>query len=218
MSRSGLSSLKRRLLPFLAFLLCAFALYNAVYFERLDLKIQRETTRSFNPNEAVDLFWKTSLSDILKTAIDLRSFDSLLVANRSFLVHQYGKTVGISSEYSFLVHGTARTGQRNPEGIPVSIKNGNATYNLRIQHIFGNSARDALGYFRLDDFDNTMDFNAVAAALNSLIVKEVVAGTFNHVRQGAAVRFVGALTIDAEHRTQQLDIIPLHIEIIDEQQ
>jgi predicted lipoprotein len=206
--------MKKYSLPVLVFLVCAFALYQSVYFEKLDLKIQRETRRTFSPGEAVHEFWKTALHEILDSAIALRSFDSLLVANHRYLISTYGKTVGISSEYSFLVKGVARVAERDAERIPVVLEGGNATYNLRVRHIFGNSARDAVGCFKVDDFENTMDFNAVAAELNTLIVKEVVADTFDGSSPGTTVSFVGAVAIDAEHRSQQWDIVPLHIEII----
>jgi hypothetical protein len=198
----------------LATLLTAVVLYNAVYFEKLDLKTQQERKRRVDPTEQVDLFWKTTLHGVLNTAIDLKSFDSLLVANPPALIGQYGRTVGISSAYSFVVKGTARTAGRDAEAIPVLLANGNATYSLRIRHIFGNAARDAVGYFQVDDFENTMDFNAVAAALNSLIAKDIVAKAFDGISPGTTVRFVGALAMDAEHRSQHMDIVPLHIEII----
>jgi len=197
-----------------ATLLTAVVLYNAVYVEKLDLKAQQERKRHVNPGEQVDLFWKTELHTILNTAIDLKSFDSLLVANPPALIKHYGRTVGISSAYSFLVKGTARTTGREAEAIPVLLTNGNATYSLRVRHIFGNTARDAVGFFQVDEFENTMDFNAVAAALNSLIAKDVVAPAIDGISPGATVGFVGAVAMDVEHRPEHMDIIPLHIQIL----
>jgi predicted lipoprotein len=195
-------------------LLSAIVLYNSVYFEKLDLKIRQETKKNFNPKEAAVFFWKNKLNEILKTAIDLKSFDSLLVANSQFLIKQFGKTVGISSNYSFLVKGVTNTAKRGAEEIPVVLTNGNTKYILRLKYIFGNSVRDAVGYFKVDDFNNTMDFNAVATELNSLVLKEVIADKFDALPPGTAVKIIGAIEISTGNTYKQINITPLQLEII----
>jgi len=206
--------MKKYLVILIIFLLAVFVVYNSVYFEKLDVKMQQEKKKNFNPKEAVVFFWKNKLNEILKTAINLKSFDSLLVANPQYLIKQYGKTVGISSNYSFLVKGITKTVEHGAEEIPIVLNNGNTKYNLRLKYIFGNTARDAVGYFRVDDFDNTMDFNAVATELNSLILKELVADKFDSISPRTTIKFIGAVEINSENVNKQLDVVPLQLEII----
>ncbi|MDP3683898.1 MAG: DUF2291 family protein [Ignavibacteria bacterium] len=206
--------MKKKYLVFVIFFFVVVALYNSVYFEKLDSKRQQETKKNFNPKESVDFFWKNKLDEILKSAIDLKLFDSLVAANPNILIKQYGKSVGITSNYSFLVKGLAKTVAPGAEAIPVIITHGNARYKLFIKYLFGNSARNATGYFNIDDFENTMDFNAVATELNSLILKKVIANKLNSLTPGVDIKFVGALELNSENIQKELEIVPLKLEII----
>jgi len=206
--------MKKFLTGFIIFILAAFVLYNSVYFEKLDLKKQQEMKKNFNSKEAVDFFWKNKLNEILKTALNLSTFDSLLTANPEYLIKQYGKSVGISSDYSFLVKGYAKTVSQGAEEIPVDLPNGNYKYKIVLKYIFGNAARDAVGYFKVDDFNNTMDFNEVATELNSVILKKVIDDKFVSISPGAVVKFIGAVEINSENIKKDLDVVPLKLEIL----
>ena len=206
--------MKKFLTGFIFLLLAVFVLYNSIYFEKLGLKKQQEMKKNFNPKEAVDFFWKNKLDEILKTAINLNTFDSLLAVNPEYLIKQYGKTVGISSDYSFLVKGDAKTVSPGAEEIPVVLSKGDYKYKLVLKYIFGNSARDAVGYFKVDDFKNTMDFNEVATELNSVILKKVIDDKFVSLTPGEKVKFIGAIVINSENIQKDLEVVPLKIEII----
>ncbi len=199
---------------FIIVLLAAFMLYNSVYFEKLDLIQQQEMKKNFNPKEAVDFFWKSKLDEILNTALNLKIFDSLLTANPSYLIKQYGKTVGISSDYSFLVKGITRTAGGDAEKIPVALPNGNLKYNLVLKYIFGNTARDAVGYFKIDDFNNTMEFNEVASELNNAVLTKVIGDKLNTILPGTDVKFIGAVAANRENIPEELEIVPLKLEIV----
>ncbi len=206
--------MKKYFTAFIIVLLAAFALYNSVYFEKLDLKKQQEMKKKFNPKEAVDFFWKSKLNEILKTALNLNTFDSLLTANPNYLIKQYGNSVGISSDYSFLVKGVAKTITQGAEKIPVVLPNANYKYNLVLKYIFGNTARDAVGYFNVNDFNNTMEFNEVASELNKAILKEVIDDKIDSLPPGTDVKFIGAVEINRENIQKELEIVPLKLEIV----
>jgi predicted lipoprotein len=191
--------------------LVAFAGYNSVYFGKLDVKKQKDLVKNFNPKELVDYFWQNQLAGILKDAISLETFDSLLKVNPAFLAKQYGKTVGISSSYCILVKGEGAVVNKK-DGIFSVEKEPNAEYTLMEKYIFCNTARDATGYFRVDDFRNTMDFNAVSTELNARIVRDVL-GKMSHMPCGTKIRFVGAVEINTESIAQKFDIVPLKLEI-----
>ena len=194
-------------------LLVIGALYNSVYFEKLDAKKEKEGIEDFNPKEKAEYFWNSKLDEALKSAIDIKLFDSKLADDPKSLIRQHGKAVGITSTCCFLVKGFAKQVQPGSEEIPVEILDGNTNYNLQIKYIFGNTARDATGYFNIDDFENTMDFNAVANELNRLILDGEIA-KLDSLSPDETIKFIGAVGINLENIPKQVDIIPLKLEII----
>lgn len=205
--------MKRILTVFVIIILAAFVVYNSLYFEKLDFKKQQEMKKSFNPKQAVEYFWQNKLDEILKTAINLSQFDSLLAANPDYLVKQYGKSVGISSAYSFLVKGTTPKVSKAADEIPVSLTNSHFNYHLVLKYIFGNAARDAVGYFNVNDFNNTMEFNEVSTELNKVILKKVIEDKFDSLAVGTNINFIGAVEVNRENIQKELEIVPLKFEI-----
>ena|SRR3990172_908513 len=192
-------------------LLAVIALYNSVYFAKLDAKKVEEGIKNFDPAEKAKYFWNNKLDEALNSAIDLKLFDSQLADNAESLVRQHGKAIGITSTYYLLVKGFAKQVTPGSEEIPVEVPDGYANYNLRTKYIFGNAARDATGFFKIDDFENTMDFNAVATELNKLILERVIP-RLDSLSPGETIKFIGALEINSENITKQISIIPLEIE------
>ena len=196
-------------------ILVVVALYHSVYFEKLDAKKQKESVKNFNPRERAEYFWNNELDEVLESAIDLESFDSQLADNAEALMRNHGKAVGITSTYCFLVKGVAKQAQPGAEEIPVELTSGHADYRLKTKYIFGNTFRDAAGYFNIDDFENTMDFNALAAELNRLILNKVIT-KLGSMPPGKIIEFYGALEIDSENMPKEIDIVPLKILTPDE--
>lgn len=194
-------------------LIAVVALYNSIYFEKLDEKKAKESIKNFNPKEKAKYFWDNKLDELLKSAIDLKVFDSQLADNPKSLIHQYGKAVGITSTYCFLVEGYAKQALQGSEEIPIKLPDGYAQYNLQTKYIFSNAARDATGYFDIDNFENTMDFNAIATEINKLILERVIA-KLDSVSPGETIKFIGALEINSEDISKQIGIVPLKIEAV----
>jgi len=194
-------------------LLAIVALYNSIYFEKLDAKKERESIKDFNPRDKAEYFWENKLNDVLTSAMDLKLFDSQLADNPESLIRQHGKAVGITSTYSFLVKGFAKQAPPGSDQIPVEIPDGAAEYNLQKKFIFGNAARDATGFFNIDDFENTMDFNAISTELNKLILERVIV-KLDAIPPGETINFIGALEINSENIPQQIGIVPLKIEAV----
>jgi predicted lipoprotein len=192
-------------------LLAIFALYNSIYFEKLDVKKERESIKDFNPKEKAEYFWQNKLDAILDSAIDLKLFDTQLANNPESLIRQHGKSVGITSTYSFLVKGSTSQVQPDLDEIPVEIPDGHVKYSLQTKYIFGNAARDATGYFNIDDFENTMDFNSISTELNKLILKREIA-KINSLSLVETIKFFGAIEINSENIPRQINIVPLRIE------
>ena len=195
--------------------LAVVALYNSFYFQKLDIRRDNEEVKKFNPKEKVGYFWDNKRQEILPSAIDLKTFDMQLASDPEKLISQYGKTVGITSTISFMVQGKAQYTPTESGKLAVEVANSNIDYYLRTKFIFGNSARDASGFFKIDDFENTMDFNAVATELNKLILtREII--KLDSIQAGERIKFYGALEVNVENLPKELDIIPLKIEAVDE--
>lgn len=204
--------MKKYLGIFAACVLLVAALYNSVYFEKLDAKKEKESLKAFNPKDKVEYFWNLKRDEVLESAIDLKAFDSQLQENPEKLIRQYGKSIGITSTFSFLVKGIATQRKSESGEIPVEISNSFADYNLQLKFIFGNAARDATGYFNIDDFENTMDFNAIATELNRLIKEREIA-KLDSITPGKTIKFFGALEINSENIPERVEIIPLKFEV-----
>jgi predicted lipoprotein len=194
-------------------LIVVIALYNSFYFEKLDVKRERESIKDFNPREKAEYFWDNNLDEILQTAIDLKSFDRQLANDPQALIQQNGKAIGITSKYSFLVRGAAKRAVPDAEEISIDMPGGHVAYNLQIKYIFGNAARDAIGYFKIDEFENTMDFNAMSTELNKLILQREIV-KLDSIQPGETIQFVGALEINSESIPSQIAIVPLKIEAV----
>lgn len=191
-----------------------FVAYNSIYIENLDTKRQKDMVKDFNPEELVDYFWKNQLDKILSAALELETFDALLSNNTEYLIKQYGRAVGITSNYCFLVKGKSKINRINPEKLSLDFK-GNTQYKVLMKYIFGNTARDATGYFKVEDFENTMDFNTVSSELNSRILNEVVSGKYDTIRTGSSINFFGAIEIsEIDLPGEEIDIVPLKMDII----
>ena len=205
--------MKKKISIFITALLLSVALYHSLYFEKLDVKKERESTKDFNPVEKVDYFWKYELDDRFESALDLKYFDSQLTDHPESLMRQHGKSVGITSTFCFLVKGTAIMNEQDADELPVEIANSNAEYSLQIKYIFGNTARDALGFFDIADFENTMDFNAVAREVNRRI-RENEISKLDSLSPGSRIMFVGAVALNSERIPDEMDIVPLKIKAV----
>ena len=195
--------------------LAVVALYNSVYFEKLDTKKEKDSIKDFDPKDKVEYFWDNKLDEVLKSAIDIKLFDSQLADDPETLMGHHGKGVGITSTYCFLVKGITKHVQPGSVDIPVDIKDSYADYNLKIKYIFGNTARDAIGYFNINDFENTMDFNAIASELNKIILNREIA-KLDSLSPGETIKFIGAVEINLENISKQVDVIPLRLERSDD--
>ena len=86
--------------------------------------------------------------------------------------------------------------------------------NIPLKYIFGNTARDASGWFNIDDFRNTPDFNAVSAEMNKYIRTKVIGNKQQNISQLAHIEFIGAVGIPADDRNlTTLTVIPYILKV-----
>lgn len=187
-------------------ILAAVALWGAFYTENLTEKKHREQLAELKPDELVGVLMRDSLSSLEARAITLKQLKEGY-QDEAF-AKQYGRVLGIGSPTFYVIkdeceHATIADDELHAveEGIQLTIP---------LKHIFGNTAREASGWFNIDNFQNTTDFNAVSAAMNANIAAQLKTFVLN---EGGKVEFLASVAIakDAEQLTT-LTLIPFKIE------
>jgi len=191
-----------------------FLLYHSVYLMSLSERTEQLKARTFDPEKAVDLFWQEAPEKLPKEAVDLIVLDEQLRKNPQETAQKYGKTLGIGAPYSVLVKGTAEIESVQDELVKLRL-NSDIDYSIRTGSIFSNTIREASGYFDLDEFETTMDFNLVAIEINNRIVREIIVPIGMQLIPGARVEFVGASDINLRRLpVTSVEIIPIRLKIV----
>jgi hypothetical protein len=185
-------------------ILAIVALWGAFYTENLTEKQRREQLAELKPDELVGVLMRDSLSSLEARAITLKQLKEGY-QDETFAM-QYGRVLGIGSPTFYLIkdeceHATITDYEIHAvaEGIQITIP---------LKYIFGNTAREASGWFNIDNFQNTTDFNAVSAAMNAYITQQVK--DFK-IDDDGEVEFLAGVAIQKGADMQQLTLIPYQV-------
>jgi predicted lipoprotein len=195
-------------------IIAAFLLYNSVYFMSLPEYREQQKVLNFNPVNAIEFFWADVPGKLPEKAIDLQYFDELLTKSPQELAGKHGKTLGIGAPHSLLLKGIVEIKEIQDDLVKFHL-NDDIDYSIRIRSIFSNTVREASGYFELDRFETTMDFNLIALEINNRIVQEIINPVIPQLIPGALMEFVGAADINLKKLpVATVEIIPLQLKII----
>lgn len=181
----------------------------SIKVEPLNERIQKE----FDPAQHVARFWTEELPKLLDgdRVVDADLFREELKHNRRFLIERYGLTLGIGAPYSLLLGGEFEVVEVGEELTTLRTA-AQTELAMRTAYIFGNTVREASGSFSIDDYENTMDFNHISAALNRCVIERVITPILPSLGTGARLRVVGAVDLPAEGMPKGLfELIPLQI-------
>ncbi|MBQ2208918.1 MAG: DUF2291 family protein [Prevotella sp.] len=188
----------------LCVILAIVALWGAFYTENLTEKQRREQLEQLKPDELVSMLMKDSLATLEQRAITLKQMKEGY-QDEAF-AKQHGRVLGIGSPTFYIIkdecqHATIADDELHAvaEGIQITIP---------LKHIFGNTAREASGWFDIDHFQNTTDFNAVSAAMNTYITQQVK--NFKADENGE-VEFLAGVAIQKSTDLQQITLIPYQV-------
>jgi predicted lipoprotein len=202
-----------KILIVLAF--AVFVLYHSVYFEKLSERHQKASHDSFDPQTYVENFW-TELQKITENAVKATTLLQLFESDMSQAVARYGKTLGVSSNHSYLLKGEGRVIEIQEETILVRLSSDTMPVTMAVQtdFIFGNDIRDASGLVRVSDFPSTMEFNAISSHINGIVKASVLPPILKKVETGDQLRFVAAATVNEESPDlDPLNVVPIKLEI-----
>lgn len=170
------------------------ALYFSFYTENLTEKQKREEMSKYNPAQLASAFMKDSLISLEQRALPISMLTEGINHDAEEFAKKHGKTLGIGSPIFYIVKGECSEAQlidneeihATADGINIKIP---------VKYIFGNNARDASGWYNIDNFKNTMDFNAVSAEMNKYITQQMQ--KFQMSEDGK-LTFVGAVAVPAQ--------------------
>lgn len=168
------------------------AVYFSFYTENLTERQKREEMSRYNPEQLVNKIMKDSLASLEQKALSISMLAEGIRNNAEEFAKTHGKVLGIGSPVFYIVKGECHDAKL-ADGEEIHATADGISIKLPIKHIFGNNARDASGWFNIDNFKNTMDFNAVSAEMNKYITKETAG--FKMPAEGQTVTFVGAVAV-----------------------
>ena len=178
------------------------ALWFSFYTENLTEKTKREEMKELKPDQLVDALMKDSLETLSQRAITIQELKEGY-ADEAF-ARQHGRVLGIGSPTFYVIKGTSEQVKTENDDIHTMVDGVELT--IPLKYIFGNTAREASGWFNIDDFQNTTDFNAVSAAMNSYIANQL-----KQYKTGEHLEFLGAVAIKENSDLRLLTLIPYQL-------
>lgn len=197
--------------------IAGIVIYHSIYIEKLSERNKNEQDAVFNPQTYVIEFW-TELEKTTENAVGATTLLRLFESDMSHAVTKYGKTLGVSSNHSYLLKGEGRVIEIQEETILVRLASETmpATIAIQTDFIFGNQIRDASGLVRVSDFPSTMEFNAISSQINDIVKTRVLPPILEKIESGDQLRFVAAATVNEESpELDPLSVAPIKLEIID---
>lgn len=171
-----------------------------------------------NPGEYANMFWDNELPSCIDNALEINRFLNMVSTNSQQLFRDYGRQLGISQTWYFMIKGVGVVTSVEEEYLVVNIDE-NSSMHIATDFIFGNAVRDGSGRVNIDDFLNMTDFNNVSLAINKLVKDKVVAGMISSVKPGMTIEFAGATEISENNiDTDALRIIPVSYKLTDGRQ
>lgn len=185
--------------------------YNSVTLSPLDEVKKSQIDAVFNARAYAENFMSNDVTSL--PAIDVTEFLSQISEDLDGYTEQYGKRLGISDAYNFILQGTGTVSSIEEEYVTLIIENEKSIH-IATDFIFGNAIRDGSAMADIGEYQNTMDFNSISVELNNIVREEIVPPFVKEVAIGDVVFFKGAVTVDiTDPRLDSLKIIPLRLKI-----
>lgn len=191
--------------------LAAIVIYNSLYFRPLNEKLAEEKEVVFDAKAFVDGIWQNALM-VYDSSILITTLLDQLKKNPQLTFEQHAQALGIGNIAYFKVNGDGVVQRVNENNILLKIDE--LSVEIETEFIFGNAVRDASGLIRINDFDETSDFNLISEAINDKIREEVIPNFRSNVKEGDRVFFKGSLELNKAHlNLDQLKVIPISLQI-----
>lgn len=208
----------RKYLKYLAaFIVFVVILTNSIYIRKLSDVNAASTKKKFDSERYASEFWTNKLIPSLNKAIEINALTGLLKKEPEQTFKKYAHALGIGNLKYFMVKGSGlvQSVDENSIAILVTTPQDKNKVSVETEYVYGNAVRDASGIIRMNEFDNTMDFNEVSAEINKIIRTKVLPGFKANVKKGDSVQFTGAIELNQKHlNLVAMEVTPIAIKII----
>ncbi len=188
--------------------------YFSVEIKPLD-QVQKSKATKVDAPTFARTFIQEKLPATFDKAPSLGQLSEALQQNPTQAFAQWSHAVAIGNIRYFMVKGTAVVTAINEDEVLVTYQEAgkNIPVRLATEFVYGNAIRDAAGIFDIKAFTNTNDINAIAAALNAYVKKEVIAPFKQQLNKGDTIAFVGAIEMNQAHaQVQDFTILPIQLQ------
>jgi hypothetical protein len=195
------------------------AIILVVYFS-LDIRKLDEVKMSagdivHNAGEYALRFWETEIPSCIDNALEINTFLDMIRTDPKKAFDNYGKQLGISHTWYFMLKGAGEVASVEEEYLLVNTDK-HKSVRIATAFIFGNAVRDGSGRVNIDNFLNMTAFNNVSLAINKLVKDSVVTELRQSVKPGMTIDFAGATEIsDDEINPNAVRIIPISYKLTD---
>lgn len=192
-------------------------IFNFPFFrvKSLSGKMDQEKSTAFHAANLVFSVWNTRLREAVRVAPDFNAFMEAYAQDPDDALNSYGKNVGLSAKYHFMLMLNAEVIAREEYSLILRpIRSNETVIEVGNGPVFGDSVRDGSGLFSVANFSDTRRFNEVSEELNKLVEKEVLPSLFEQAKVGDVVKSAGCFTFNKKSGDiEKINWIPVHFEI-----
>jgi predicted lipoprotein len=207
----------RLLLPAVFVAVAAAVVWWFPLFHVVPLKDHAASTQAatFDAEQFAADLWEKELPGALTKAAAAQPVLTALADDAIAARKTFGRTVGLSRATYFCLHGHGEILAVEKARVGVALTEGVSKPEVWLATglVFGNAVRDATGLVRSQDFPNSQNFNALAAALNKLVEERVVKDLKVSAALSRKIDFVACVEVPGGDVTQPLEMIPLAVTI-----
>ncbi len=186
--------------------------YHSVYFMPLDERQTENEEVLFDVHTLVEELWERELVNAYDSAVEITSLLDRLKTDPEPAFQQHAQALGIGNIAYFKVQGRGTVRRINENNVLLEVDG--QPVEVETEFIFGNAIRDASGLIKINDFDNTSDFNSISETINEKIRTEIIPEFRAKVKEGSNLTFKGAIELNQAHLDlDQLEVIPLQLVI-----
>ncbi|RAI89928.1 DUF2291 domain-containing protein [Algoriphagus yeomjeoni] len=186
--------------------------YNSIYIQPLDQKLAENQQTVFNAKAYVDGIWNQDLAKAYQDCSDISQLIDSFNQDVNSTFEKNSHALGIGNIGYFRVKGEGIVSAVNENNVLLQV--GSSRIEIETEFIFGNALRDASGLVKINDYEDTADFNSISEAMNDRIRQEVIPSFRSKVKEGDSVKFEGAIELNKVHlNLDQLEVIPFTLQI-----
>ncbi len=169
--------------------------------------------------------WESKIMPTIRErAVDIGAFLTDVAADLNAAGASYGSRANETSAWSFCVHGSAKVleiesaDKPNKTALLVDIApfDGAADLKLHYGKVFSsnikNAVRDGVGFLKLDDFANQVEFADLTTAFNDRIKEEIISSRGAEEYVGKQISFYGCISLQ-NAEPDSLVVVPVELGI-----